>query len=278
MRDIVRRAWIPAFAGMTPLFQDVVEAAGAEGVEVEGDPEVTEGLEAGGDFVAVGEGEFHLVGGDLDAAELVVVAGADLAEAEVAQDVLGGFDAAQGLDGYGGAVGDAGGQAGLGGLVPQGYAEPFGGGADLGLVHLGFDHGAADVVLGCGGHAGAIVAEVVGVGAVGDPSVAFGERQGAELVVEFGLAEVAALGRVGDVALALEFVGVDDAVVEVELGGDGLGVGEVAGGEGGGDGGNGQGAATQRALGRHRQEGAVDAAGAGDDDRFHIAEDGLQVR
>ena len=263
---------------MTPLFQDVVEAAGAEGVEVEGYPEVAQGFELGCDLVAVGECEFHLVGGDLDAAEFVVVAGADLAESEIAQDVLGGFDASQGLDGYGGAVGDAGGEAGLGRLVPQWDAEPFGSGAHLSFVHLGFDHGTADVVLGCGGHAGAIVAEVVGVGAVGDPRVAFGGGKGAELVVKFGLAEVAALGGVGDVALALEFVGADDAVVEVELGGDGLGVGEVACREGGGDGGNGQGAATQRALGRHRQEGAVDAAGAGDDDRFHIAEDGLQVR
>ena len=157
----------------------------------------------------------------------------DFAEAEVAQDVLGGFDAVQGFDGYGGAVGDAGGQAGLCRLVPQGDAEPLGGGAHLGFVHLRLDHGAADFMLGGGGHAGAVVAEVVGVGAVGDPGVAFGGGQRAELVVKLGFAEVAALGSVGYVALALQLVGVDDAVIEVELGGDGFGVGEIAGGQGG---------------------------------------------
>jgi len=51
---------------------------------------------------------FHVIGGDFDAAEFVMVAGADFAEAEVAEDVLGGLDAAEGLDGDGGAVGDAG--------------------------------------------------------------------------------------------------------------------------------------------------------------------------
>ena len=66
-------------------------------------------------------------------------------------------------------------------------------------------------------------------------------------------------------------------MVEVELGGDGFGIGEVAGGEGGRDGGDGQSAATQRALGGHRQEGAVHAAGAGDDDGLHVAEDGFEA-
>ena len=126
-------------------------------------------------------------------------------------------------------------------------------------------------MLGSGGHSGAVVAEVVGVGPVGDPRVALGCGESAELVVEFGLAEVAALWGVGDVTLALQFVGVDDAVVEVELRGDGFGVGEIAGGKGRGDGGDCQSAATQRALGCHRQEGAVHSAGAGDDGRLHVA-------
>ena len=97
-----------------------------------------------------------------------MVADADLREAERVEGVFGLLDLGEVFAGDGAAVLDARGEAGAGGLVGEGEAGVAGEGADLGLGELGGDERGEGVVLGGGLLAGAEVAAVVEVHAVGD--------------------------------------------------------------------------------------------------------------
>ena len=132
-------------------------------------------------------------------------------------------------------------------------------------------------MLGGGGHSGAVVALVIGVGAVGNPGVALGGGQRGQPVIEFRLAEITALRGVGNIAVPRQLVGMDDPMIDAELPGCAFGIGQVAGGQGRRDGGNGQSVIAQCPVRRHRQQGAVHAAGICDDDRLHFMQHGFQT-
>ena len=139
--------------------EDFVHGAGAVALGVEGDVEEAEGAEGGGDAVEGfdGEGAGEFGAGDFDAGEVAVVADADLLEAEGVEGGFGLLDLAEIFAGDGAAVLDAGGEAGAGGLVPEGEVGFVGEGADLGLGELGCDERGDGVVLGGGLLAGAEV-------------------------------------------------------------------------------------------------------------------------
>ena len=144
-----------------------------------------------------------------------MVAHPQLADAYLVVQVLFGLRyAGESLDRDGRSVRDAGGQAGLRGLVPCGQIHLAGQRADFRLRQVGFDHRAADSVLLGGVQPGAEVAQVVGVGSVGDVRVALFLGVVNEVGVEFVLAEEAAVGIVGGVVVALDLVGLYDAVVQ----------------------------------------------------------------
>lgn len=125
--------------------------------------EVGEGFR---DFREEGAERFNLFGGDFDAGFGVEMADAGAVEAVAEEDDFGEFDLVEFGAGDGLAVGDAGAEAGAGWFVPIGETEVFGEVADVVFVESVFGEGGADLVLAGGLQAGAVVAEVVGVGAV----------------------------------------------------------------------------------------------------------------
>ena len=133
---------------------------------------------------------------ELEARDVAVVADAQLAEAERAQAVLEGVDAAEALGGDLGAVGEARRQAGELRLVPGRQPELARQRAHVGLGEAGLDQRVARAALVGGGQAGAVIAEIVEVGAEQDLGEA--ERVGARAgdLEQLGLAVVAAVGRV----------------------------------------------------------------------------------
>ncbi|MCU1224362.1 MAG: hypothetical protein JWQ42_2455 [Edaphobacter sp.] len=94
--------------------EDVVHAAGAVALRVQGDVEEAEGAEGGGDAVEGFERERvrEFGAGDLDAGEVAVVADTDLMEAEGVEGSFGLLDLGEVFAGDGAAVLDAGGEAG----------------------------------------------------------------------------------------------------------------------------------------------------------------------
>ena len=98
-----------------------MERAGLEAAAIERDVLKADGLEALRDFLHGGNVEHggHFVEGDFDAGDVAVMPHAELAQAEAAQEFLGLLDVAEGLGRDGKAVGDARGEAGGGGLVPD---------------------------------------------------------------------------------------------------------------------------------------------------------------
>ena len=161
-----------------------------------------------------------------------MVADADLLEAEGVKSSFGLFDLGEVFAGDGAAVLDAGGEAGAGGLVPEGEAGFAGEGADLGLGELGGDERGYGVVLGGGLLAGAEVPSVVEVHAVGDVGEGFLGAELLHLGEEFVFAVVAALGVVALVVGVFELGGLEDVDGDGMFGGEGEGGGEFGSGEG----------------------------------------------
>ena len=103
--------------------EGLVEVARAQALEVEGDVAVA-GAPHGVDHLGPALDHRGQVGeGHLEAGGVVVVAHPQLAQAQAAQRGLGPLDPAQHADRHRGAVGDPGGQAGGGRLVPGAQAE-----------------------------------------------------------------------------------------------------------------------------------------------------------
>jgi hypothetical protein len=150
------------------LFERFVGAAGAKPLEVERDVGVAELFEVLEEIGA--EGFFQeareVLSIYFDSGEGGMVADADVGEALVAEEFFSAFDLGEGLDGDGGAVGDAGGEAGEGGFFPVGEIQVIGEGADVGLGETGFEKRGADFPFPGGGNAGAMVAGVVEIQAV----------------------------------------------------------------------------------------------------------------
>ena len=211
--------------------QYVVHAAGAVALGVKGDVEEAQGLESGGDAVEGfdGEGLRQFGAGDLDAGQLAVVADANLMEAEGAEGFFCLLDLGEVFAGDGAAVLDARGEAGGGGLVPEGEIGLAGEGADLGLGELCGDEGSDGVVQGCGLLAGPegcyrrrAIVEVHAVGEMTEASFCAGFfHLGEELV----FAVEAAAGVVALVVGIVELGGVEDVGGDVVVGGEGEGGG-----------------------------------------------------
>ena len=125
--------------------------------------------------------------------------------------------------------------------------------------------------------AGAVVAAIVGVVAVGDPGKTARASLGCQARVELVLAEVTAVGRVRPILGAVDLGGRDEGVAQSELGNDAKGQLPVAVGIAGTVGGDGQRAIAENAAGRHGQKGTVYAAAERDDDRTELAEPRLET-
>ncbi len=175
------------------------------------------------------EGSGEVSAGDLDAGEVAVVADADLPEAECVEGGFGLLDLREAFGGDGEAVGDAGGEAGTGGLVGEGKAGLTGEGADLGFRELGGDErGEGSVLSGGllagaeGGDVGGAVVEVHAIGDVGEvPGAAKALHNREELV----LAVEAAVGVVALVVGVGELFGLEDLGGNAVVGGEGQGGG-----------------------------------------------------
>ncbi len=245
---------------------------------VERDVLEAEHLERGGDAVEdVEVKSARQVGaGDLDAGEVAVVPDADLGEAESMEVVFGAFDLGKGLGGDGTAVLDARGKAGAGGFVGEYEARLAGQGADLGFGKLGGDERSLGVVKRGGLLAGAELAAVVKVHAVGDVGEASGAPESLHLGEELVFAVEAASGIVAGVVGVRELVGLQDFERDVLLLGKGQGGGELFARQGGGIGDDGEHARAKRLVGGKGEKGGVCAARVGDQDRAEVEEGLMQ--
>ena len=254
-----------------------VEFAGDEAFVVDGDGSEAQGEQGGVELGGEGLEGCDLVGGDFEACGGgvvgAVVADAADVEAQGLDGGLGGFDALEFFEGHRLPVGDAGAEAGRGGLVPDGEVQAFGPVADGGFIDLQVGEGSADGAFVGGLDAGAVVGGVVGVLAVEHPPAGELVGDGAQVVVEGGLAEVAAVDGVAGVVGVLEFGGGDDAEGDVVVLAEADPGGEVAAFEAGRVGHDGEGAvAAEGAAGEDGDEGAIDAGGEGDDRAGAIGE------
>ena len=211
-----------------------VHGAGAVALRVESDVPEAEWAEGGGDSVksVEREGAGEVGADDLYASKVAVVSDADLREAEAVESGFCAFDLRKIGGGDGAAVLDAGGEAGTGRLFCEGEASFAGEGADFGLGELRGDQGSEGVVHRSGLLAGAELAAVVEVHAVGNVGetglLAAGFHAGEELV----LAVETALGVVALVVGVVEFGGEEGFGGNVVLGGEGEGGGQLGAGEG----------------------------------------------
>lgn len=198
-------------------------------------------------------------------------------EAEGLEDEFGLLDLAEFRGGDFGTVGNPRGEAGVGGFVPVGEAEFLRVGADGGFVDFGFLQGGADAVFAGGAEAGAVVTEVVGIGAVENPAIAFGAGVGDEGVVDVGFAEVATIGVVDLVARVLGLGGGKLDELAADFVGDLAGVGEVVLGKGRRDGDGGGGVVAEVVVGELENKGGVNTARVGDEDSVEPLDDGLEL-
>jgi hypothetical protein len=114
-------------------------------------------------------------------------------------------------------VRDAAREARARGLVPDGEAEDVGGAAHVVLAEPALDENAPDARVPGGVEARTVVAQVVGVRAVEDVGEAPLARLDLGDLVELRFAVKAAVGRVGDVAGALDLVRLDELVARSDL-------------------------------------------------------------
>ena len=202
-----------------------------------------------------------------------MVAHAELPEAQRAQPVLEPVDAAQALGRDLGAVGEARRQAGELRLVPGRQPQRARQRAHVGLGQAGVDHRVARAALVGGGQAGAVIAEIVEVGAEQD--LAQAQRVGARArdLQQLGLAVVAAVGGVLREARALELVRLDDLEARADQGGQLARRGALALGHGDRDGGQADAAVAEHVVRDPQQQRRVDAAREADQRRAVAGDD-----
>src|SRR5213594_3495781 len=205
-----------------PPLQEQVRRAGLETREVDGDVDVAQLAEASDDRLVppVLPQPCHLVAADLQSRQPVVVAHAELAEAERPHEGLGGVDLAQLLRGDAIAVLEARRQARERGLVPGRQPERAREIADLLLGQAGLDHRGADAALPGRLHARPVVAEVVHVRAVheGPARLALGDRR--QVREQLLLAEEAPVGAVLRVLGIGQLVRAHHDVTQADEGGE----------------------------------------------------------
>jgi hypothetical protein len=170
-------------------------------------------------------------------------------------------------------MGDAGGEAGLGGGVGCGEAEVVGNLADFLLGELGIAEGGDDLELLGGLATGARLEHVISVLAVSDGCEVAAVGEGVELCKELGFAEVAAVDGVGVVAGVVEFLRGDDLDLGAYLAGECDGVRQGLAWEAGAIGYDGQCLRAEDGVGYGEEAGAIDAAGVGDEERGVGGED-----
>ena len=129
------------------------------------------------------------------------------------------------------AVGDARGQAGKGGLVPARQAHMPGERPNVGLAEARASQGAGNPELADSLHAGAVVCQVIEVGALHHHRDSLCRRLLLDHAQKLELAEVAPVGRIGRKGLELKAVEVYDEVAHPEGAAKGLGFVEFALGE-----------------------------------------------
>ena len=215
----------------------------------------------------------HLVGGQLEAREAIVVADAKLAEAERTHDLLGGVDLSQLGRGDAISVLEARRQTRERRLVPRRQPEPARELADLRLPQLGLDERRAHATLRRGAHPGAVVAEVVHDRAVHEHARAFALGDWRQPHEQLFLAEEAAVSRVLRVLGIIELARLHDLVAHAEQPGEALGLGQLARGIRLGIRGHEERAVADGLARRASQERRIDAARERDDHAFHLAED-----
>ena len=163
----------------------------------------------------------------------------------------------------------------MGRLVPDGDIQGLGDGPHVRFRQSGLHHRAANPVLGRCYHAGTVVSLVVGVGAVDHPLDGLRVGQLGELGVKLGLAEVAPLGGVGNVAFLVHLVGVDDAVGEPHSLSQTDCFFQFSFGQRWGSRSHGLGLWTEHPVGRNRDQRAINAPRESDNHRAHIPKDSL---
>src|SRR5262245_10700663 len=255
--------------------QEEIGAARLKAGEVDRDievPELAQALDDGLAPIALPEPR-HLGLVDLEPGQPIVVAHAELAEAERAHERLGGVHLTQLLGRDPIAVLEARGQARERGLVPRGQAELVRERADLVLPQLGLDQGCTDAPLARGLHARAMIAAVVHVGAIDERPAALARRDRLELEEQLLLAEEAAVGRVARVVRVLELLGAHDQVAHAQELAEPAGLVELASWIGLRVGRDEQSPLAQRVLRGAREQGGIDAARERDDDAVQRAQD-----
>ncbi len=237
--------------------------------------------------MAAGHHRGQVLGGHLDAGGVAVVADPELAEAQRPEARLGLGHRSQGAQGDRGAVGDAGGQAGGGRLVPGAQAQlprPL---PHVGLGEPGLHQREAGPGLGGGLLAGPVVAQVVEVDAEhhgGGPRVArtgvtahARRSQGDQSLHQRGLAVEAAGAVVGRVGRVGQLVGLHLGERQPPLGGQGAAVGQLLGGQGRGHGRDAADLVGTQGVGGHPgQEGRVGPAAEGHHHRARPLQPGPQ--
>src|SRR5437588_8723577 len=148
-----------------------------------------------------------LVGLDLDTGDVAVMADAHLPFSKGLARGFGRLALAQCLDSHLGAVGDARRKASKGCFVPVGQPKAAGGGANVGLPHPSLEQRETDATAHRRSVARAVVAGVIGGGAVCDvqqPEVA---TDGLQRLEELFFAVEASIGIVAPVLLELDLAG-----------------------------------------------------------------------
>ena len=188
--------------------EELVEPAGPQAGEVERDPAVAGGGHRVDDRLALGQHGVEVELGHLDAGDLAVVPHPELGEPERPQGGLGPLHRGQATERDGGAVGQAGREAGGGGLVPRVQPELVGDLAHPVLGEPGVDQRERGAPLGGRLLARSVVAEVVEVDPEADRGAALGGQR-AERLEQRVLAPEAAVAVVAGVAGVVELVGGD---------------------------------------------------------------------
>ena len=203
-------------------WKDIVHAAGAVALGIEGYVEEAEGAEGGGDSIEGFErqGAGKLFAGDFNTGKFAVVAHTNLLKAKGMEGFFGLFDLREIFAGNRAAVLDARGETGGGGLVPELKANLMGELANLGFGEFGGDQRSDGVMLGRGLLAGAEFAAVIEVHAEGDVAEAAGLTLGLHASEELIFAVKAALAVVALVVGVLEFFGVQNLDGNIMLGGE----------------------------------------------------------
>lgn len=262
--------------------QNSVQGSGAEACAIDGDVLKSGAAQLGGDGVHhfQGEGALQLGAGDLDTGEFAVVADAELAKAKLPQALFGALDLFENFAGDRPSVFHAGGETGRGGTIPEGIAGIFGESANLLLGEADFGERREHLMLFGGALAGAVVAAVIGVHAVGDLVETEFRAELLHGFEELGFAVEAAVGVVALVLGLGELFGLDDAQRNAVVFGEGFGLLHVAAGEAGRIGKDGEHAVAEDVVCRGGEKGRIHSAGVGDHDAAEGAKavfEGMQL-